>query len=88
MTGEWKWQGDDPDDGRERVAEGPRVHLGPERDRAGVLQPPQPLGHRGRGQPDPAAEFGDPHPGIRLELGDETQVDVVRRLNGVPGIFP
>ena len=59
--------GPDPDHRAEREAERRRVHLGPvAADHAGLLEALQALGHRRRGEPDPAAELRQRQAGVCL----------------------
>ena len=53
--------------------------LGLDAEGAAVGESAQPFGDRGRGQPDPSAELGDPEPGVAVQLRDDAPVDVVER---------
>src|SRR5512133_1889241 len=50
------------------------------RDHAGALEPLDALGHSRRREVDAAAELGDRHARIRLQLLEETTVDLVQQL--------
>jgi hypothetical protein len=78
----------DPHDGRDRIAEGTRIHLRAEGEDGTVFEPPHPFGDRRRGEPDPAAEFRDPQPGVRLQLLNDAQIEGVERFEGLPGNVP
>jgi hypothetical protein len=49
-------------------------------DHAGAFEPLDPVGHRRRRQVDAAPELGDGHPRIRLQLFEQTTVDLVKQL--------
>jgi hypothetical protein len=59
---------------------------------AAVLQPPQPVGHRRAGQPDPPGELRDPQPRRRLEFRHDPPVHGVQRrfrdFEGPPNEIP
>jgi hypothetical protein len=76
----------DPDDGADGVAERTRGDLGPEAEGATFGEPAEPLGHRGRGQPDPPAELGDPEPRIAVQLRDDPPVDLVEQIEGLASV--
>jgi hypothetical protein len=60
-------------------------------DHARLLEAAHPLGHRGSGQVDPAAEFLEGQAAVGLELGQEPPVDVVQvpfPLKGHRGQIP
>ena len=64
----------------ERVAERARVDVGVvAADHAVLLEPRQPLGDRGRREPDAAAELGERQPRVLLQLGEQAEVGVVDR---------
>jgi threonine/homoserine efflux transporter RhtA len=62
------------------MAEGARLDLGLDAEGAAVGEPAQPFGHRGRGQPDPSAELGDPEPGVAVQFRD----DAPTQAQGLP----
>jgi hypothetical protein len=68
----------DPHVGRHRVAERRRLQLDAvARDHARSLEPLHSLGHRRRGEADPAAQLGPRDPGTGAQLGENLQVDSI-----------
>jgi len=49
-------------------------------DHPGLDQPLHPLGHRGRGHLDPTGQLGHADPGIGMQLGQQSPVDLVEHL--------
>ena len=65
----------------QRVAERARVELGAvARDRTGLLEPREPVRHRGGGEADAAAELGVRQAGVGLDLLEQGDVDAVQAV--------
>ena len=55
---------------------------------AGTLEPLDPLGDGGRGEPDAASELGHAQSALGLQLAEDAQVDVVEQIRSVGRCVP